>query len=180
MTAPVLTDSPPLPIKIKRRLRYYCIKKPQDAFWIEEAQVNGVKFDQLTVDLSNWFIRGYEVKVGRGDFLQDRKWQNYLPYVNQFWFCTPPALVGPSEIPDGIGLLEYHDDTGSLTIMKKARVLQPVFLQRDLGSEFVIRLMKSFIRDVSWRASNAYVRCECGKSVNVGDARGVMGQYVSL
>lgn len=75
----------PMPVKIKRRLRYYCIKNVQDAFWIEEAEVNGIHFDQLTVDLSSWFVRGFEVKVSRADFVQDLKWQNYLPYVNQFF-----------------------------------------------------------------------------------------------
>lgn len=74
-----------LPKKIKQRLRYWSIKNEPDAFWLEEAEVNGVKFDQLTVDLSTWFVRGFEIKIQRGDFLGDRKWQNYLPYVNQFF-----------------------------------------------------------------------------------------------
>lgn len=170
----------PWPTRIKRRLRYWSIKNAQDAFWMEEAEINGVRFDQLTVDLSSWIIRGFEVKVSRSDFQSDRKWQNYLPYVNQFYFATVPDVIKPEELPDGIGLLEYHDHSGILYPVKKAKKLQPVFLRRDLGSEFVIKLMQGFIRDVNWRASNAHVRCECGKSTSVLEARRFGSIHISL
>lgn len=45
-----------------------------------------------------------EVKSGVADFRADRKWPEYQPYCDGFWFAVAPAFpVGL--IPDGCGLL---------------------------------------------------------------------------
>ena len=48
----------------------------------------------------------YETKVSRSDFLNDNKWQQYLPHCNQFWFVTAPGICQKREIPQGAGWME--------------------------------------------------------------------------
>jgi len=59
------------------------------------------------VMLKSWansnFI-GYEVKVDRGDFVNDNKWPKYLPYCNSFYFVCPKDVIKESEVPEGVGL----------------------------------------------------------------------------
>jgi hypothetical protein len=61
---------------------------------------------------------GYEVKVYRGDFLQDNKWHNYLPYCNEFYFACPWGLIQPDELPPEAGLL-WRSKTGTRLYSKK-------------------------------------------------------------
>jgi hypothetical protein len=52
----------------------------------------------------------YEVKVSRGDFLgklkQPLKRRMGMRYSNEFYFLTPPGLVGVTEVPVDCGLIE--------------------------------------------------------------------------
>lgn len=48
---------------------------------------------------------GYEVKVSRSDFLQDRKWPSYLPVCHELYFVCPAKLIAPEELPPDVGLL---------------------------------------------------------------------------
>lgn len=48
----------------------------------------------------------YEIKTSRSDFLNDRKWRNYLPYCNEFYFVAPNGLIDAKELPPEAGLLE--------------------------------------------------------------------------
>ena len=38
----------------------------------------------------------YEIKVSRSDFLNDKKYQHYFPYCNEFYFVCPPKLIQPN------------------------------------------------------------------------------------
>lgn len=48
---------------------------------------------------------GYEIKVTRRDFMQDEKWQRYLPVCRQFYFVCAPGVCEPREVPKEAGLL---------------------------------------------------------------------------
>ncbi len=63
---------------------------------------------------------GYEIKVSRQDFLRDDKWRNYLPMCNQLYFVAPRGLIDPSELGDGVGLLEASKNLKRLMIKRKA------------------------------------------------------------
>ena len=65
-------------------------------------------------------ITGYEIKVSRGDFLQDSKWHLYLQYCNEFYFVVPAGLIDKGELPDNVGLIYYYPKTGTLKKRKKA------------------------------------------------------------
>jgi len=59
----------------------------------------------------------YEVKISRGDFLNEVKHplkrRIGLRYSNEFYFVTPPGLVGTSEVPAECGVIEAGRATAS-------------------------------------------------------------------
>lgn len=62
----------------------------------------------------------YEIKTSRSDFLNDEKWQRYLPLCNQFYFVCPSGVIRPEELSAQAGLL-WASKTGTrLTTKKKA------------------------------------------------------------
>lgn len=81
-----------------------------------------LKFDGLAIKRSYTrpCITGYEIKVSRGDFLQDAKWHLYLQYCNEFYFVVPAGLISKEEVPDNVGLIYYYPETGTLRKKKKA------------------------------------------------------------
>lgn len=76
---------------------------------------------------------GYEVKVSRADFLQDKKWQNYLPVCNVFYFVSPPGVINKEDLPDGIGL--YHVVGNGLKCVKRAK-------KREFDKEAVFEVLQ--------------------------------------
>lgn len=77
-----------------------------------DAVVIPRRWDRLVVTV-------YEIKVSRGDFLQDEKWPEYLPWCNRFLFATPRGLLTGEEKADlegrGVGLVEVRPWGGRLT-----------------------------------------------------------------
>jgi len=74
---------------------------------------------------------GYEIKVSRSDFLNDRKWQSYLPYCNEFYFVSPFKLILPSEIPADVGLL-WLSSTGTRLFTKKKAPYRQIIIPEEL------------------------------------------------
>lgn len=50
-------------------------------------------------------ITGYEIKVSKSDFRNDKKWPHYLPLCNEFYFVCPKGLITPEELPAEAGLI---------------------------------------------------------------------------
>lgn len=69
---------------------------------------------------SNPLITGYEIKISRGDFTQDKKWPGYLPFCNEFYFVTPAGLVTVDEIPEGVGLIWTTKNGRGLRVQKNS------------------------------------------------------------
>lgn len=63
----------------------------------------------------------YEIKVDRGDFLNDNKFHNYLQFCNEFYFVCPSKLILPNEIPDDCGLMWISSTGTRLYTKKKAK-----------------------------------------------------------
>lgn len=76
---------------------------------------------------------GYEVKVSRGDFMQDDKWQGYLPYCHEFNFVAPPGVIEPGELPEGIGL--YVTSKNGTRLFRKRKAAR-----RDIDIDISIYL----------------------------------------
>jgi len=101
------------------------IKHSKDVF-VSECKV-GPSQGHMCPRMDGWAMRkswanpsfiGYEVKVSRGDFVQDQKWRVYLKYCNQFYFVCPTGLIKKEELPNDTGLI-YLSKTGSKLFIKK-------------------------------------------------------------
>ncbi len=55
---------------------------------------------------------GYEIKISRGDFVRDDKWESYLPYCHRFYFVCPRGMIRPKELVNpNVGLIYYNPDS---------------------------------------------------------------------
>ena len=70
---------------------------------------SGCRFDIVGVKSREGIVKIIEVKSHRRDFETDHKWEKYLDYATHFYFAAPAGVILPSELPDGIGLIEYSN-----------------------------------------------------------------------
>ncbi len=102
--------------------------KHADAVFVEECAMgsrqNGCRRLDAWVLLKTWSpftTIGYEVKNSRGDFLQDRKWQEYLIACHEFNFVCPAKLIAPEELPAEVGLLWTAGESRLITKRRAVR-----------------------------------------------------------
>lgn len=111
---------------IKKALEVHCIKD----FFMTEVKDGPTQIDQHELKIldamsiaKSWVhpcIKGFEVKVSRGDFLRDPKWYTYFPLVNEFYMVCPQGMIERSEIPTTCGLLWYRPKSGTILTKQKA------------------------------------------------------------
>lgn len=100
-----------------------------------------------------WHRRAIEIKVARSDFLHEL--DNYAKsewareHFHEFYFCSPPDIIKPDEVPEGCGL--YHTRGDSIVTKKKAMRHIP-----KTTDELVAALMRSAEKAMS----SAYERAE--------------------
>ena len=178
----VLPPRTPSAAALANMCRLYGIRNEQDCVHLEEYAFGDMRLDMLTVDLQTHYIRGYEVKVQRRDFLRDEKWHLYLRFVNYFYFVVPQGLIRGRELPDEVWLLEYRieeprrhtttdygrprDEKGALpthtqilgypeaklAVAKKGKRLQPRFTRETYTEHFFHRVIMDYVRKLRWRA----------------------------
>lgn len=165
--------------EIRKHLRYFGINHEPDALWINEFSIGSFRYDMLTLDLRSWLVRGYEVKISHDDFAGDKKWHNYLPHVNHFFFAAPAGVISPRELPPEVGLVEAlrADDGGlELRLAKRSRILQPCFARRTLGEDHVVRLLTRYLRDINWREMRMGHCRYCGRQLEVDGRQGTIAR----
>ena len=81
---------------------------------------NMQRFDAWVMERSWVNLRtiGYEIKISRNDFLQDKKWRGYLPFCHIFYFICPWGLIQPEEIDGDAGLC-WISKNGKRIFIKK-------------------------------------------------------------
>ena len=105
---------------VKTALENYC--QENRLIGVQEASTPGHRFDFWWMR-SSWTkpeTAGVEIKVSRGDFLADKKWQHYLPYCEKFYFACPEGLIQDSEISEGVGLI-WVTESGAVSFQKRAK-----------------------------------------------------------
>ncbi len=65
-------------------------------------------------------FKGYEIKVSRQDFLQDKKWPQYMQLCHRFYWACPTGLIDKSEIDPQAGLVYVNEKTGRVHTRKAA------------------------------------------------------------
>lgn len=76
-----------------------------DGLYINEFTWRGLRIDAVLVDYHQRKVRGFEIKVSREDFLQDKKWQLYSQFCSELSIVCPAELLQPEEIKSPFGLL---------------------------------------------------------------------------
>ncbi len=101
-----------------------------------------VRFDAILVNCHKKYIRGFEFKVNRSDFLQDKKWKKYIKYCNTFSFVCPPGIIKKEEVEKGIGLVYVsageHPNWPNIQWIKKAKA-------REVDREVYIKVITNML-----------------------------------
>lgn len=118
----------------KRRLDSYRASRfactPQIDFWV------------MVKSWTDYNVLAFEIKMSRGDWLQDRKFPEYWDACNKFYLATPQGLLKPEEIerlPAQVGLVEAFKNEKGIRPIKEsyrmnvdidARVFRAILMNR--------------------------------------------------
>ncbi len=101
-------------------------------FLVEQLMPNGTYVDAFALNCyaSKGFKRvAYEIKVSRGDFLNEHKHPNKrtagMEYSHEFYFAAPAGMLDRLDIPEGCGLLEVQTDGSTRIALKPPKKEQP-------------------------------------------------------
>ena len=92
--------------KIHRYFSDYGKRNP--TIGIFQLGIHNCIFDCILVNCHHQKIRGFEFKVSRSDFLNDKnngKWKKYLRWCHTFTWVCPEGLIQVDEIEKPAGLL---------------------------------------------------------------------------
>ena len=96
-----------------------------------------IDFWAIKRDWANSCMWGYEIKVNRSDFLNDKKWMKYLSICNEFYFVCPQKLIDPMEAPENAGLL-WVSTTGTRVYTKKKAPYREINPPLDLFKHIIL------------------------------------------
>ncbi len=94
--------------------------------YVPEFTFQGVRIDALVVDTRTRWIRGFEIKTNRADFLQDDKWIFYSEFCSSLSFACPADLIKKEKVKSPFGLLYLHSSNKLEWVRKPKR-----FQRRD-------------------------------------------------
>ena len=88
-------------------------------------------------------IAAFEIKISRNDFLSDKKWVDYLPLCNEFYWVCPTGLISKDEVDERAGLIYVSDQGGCRTVKRAVyrdvdpdpHMLLYLLLWRETGQE---------------------------------------------
>lgn len=106
-----------------------------------------LRFDALLINCRKQYIRGFEFKSSRADFLSDKKWHKYLKYCNTFSFVCPPDVIKKGELPKGVGLVHIQPHDTSYVIIDRIHNSKSKPVHQDIYIELIRgMLMKAKFR----------------------------------
>lgn len=141
--------------EVKSALLQYCANYQLLA--VLEASTPARRFDM-------WWMKpsqrkqdtvGVEIKVSRADFLGDKKWPEYLPYCEKFYFACPAGLIQPDELAKGIGLIWVHEG-GAMSIQRGAR-------RRDIPQGNLVQMLCRVIMKLHFKPEEPCPDCAKGE-----------------
>lgn len=91
--------------------------------YVPEFTYGPMRIDAAIVDVSKRWIRGFEIKLTRSDFLRDEKWQTYTEFCSSLSIVCPEGLIRQEEVPLPFGLL-YVRENGSVRWPRKPKRFQ--------------------------------------------------------
>ncbi len=99
--------------------KYVCVRQCKTGPTVYSNGLGIIDFWVMSKSWAHQTTIGHEIKVSRSDFLNDHKWQNYLPYCNELYFVVSSLDVArPEEMPADAGLM-VCSQTGNVIYTKK-------------------------------------------------------------
>ena len=80
--------------------------------YVPEFTYGGRRIDAAVIDVSKRWIRGFEIKMSRSDWLRDEKWQEYSRFCSSLSVVCPEGLIQADEIDSPFGLLWIMNEQG--------------------------------------------------------------------
>ncbi len=74
-------------------------------FIVPEYTYGDLRIDAIIINTQKKWVRGYEIKVSRNDFLNDEKWQLYSTFCSSLSVVCPFGLINKEDINKPFGLL---------------------------------------------------------------------------
>lgn len=90
--------------------------------YVPEFSYGGRRIDAAIIDTSKRWIRGFEIKVSRSDYLRDEKWQEYAEFCSSLSIVCPEGLIAKDEVPDPFGLLHVLGSPGLTSDLRNVSV----------------------------------------------------------
>jgi len=73
--------------------------------YIPEFTWDDLRIDAIMIDVKHRWIRGFEIKTSRGDWLKDNKWTEYSKFCSSLCVVCPEGLIQKEEIEKPFGLI---------------------------------------------------------------------------
>lgn len=143
---------------IKRYFRYV---NSGECFSMFETGLDGNRFDMIRIHPRKQYIRIFEFKSCRQDFISDKKWQNYLKYCHTFTFVSPREVIKKEDVPKSIGLLWVY----KWKHKKQVRIDNEWMVggqwikrprKRDVETEILLRLAFMLVNRTIWRKEDVF------------------------
>jgi hypothetical protein len=75
------------------------------SIYVPEYTHRELRIDAIVINIAKRWIRGFEIKISRTDWLQDDKWVLYSQFCSSLSIVCPEDLIKPNEIEKPFGLL---------------------------------------------------------------------------
>jgi hypothetical protein len=79
--------------------------------YIPEFTWGDLRIDGIRIDTKHRWIRGYEIKVNKQDFIKDKKWVEYSKFCSSLCIVCPEHLIQKEEIEKPFGLIWVCKDS---------------------------------------------------------------------
>lgn len=126
-------------------------------FSMFETGLNSLRFDLIRVDPYRRYVRIFEFKSCRQDFVSDNKWQKYLPYCHTFTFVCPIGVIQKDDLPSGIGLLSIYKwkwKQNERWILNSEWIKRPK--KRDVDQGVLLNLAFMLVHRTIWRKDDVF------------------------
>lgn len=126
-------------------------------FSMFETGLDRCRFDLIRIDPHRQYVRIFEFKSCRADFVSDKKWQKYLKYCHTFTFVCPKEVIKKEDLPAGIGLLwiyQWKWKESDKWLLDSEWVKRPQ--RREINQNTLLRLAFMIVSRVRWRKDDMF------------------------
>ena len=144
--------------------RYFRYSNSGPFFTMFETGLDNNRFDMIRIDPRRQYIRIFEFKSCRQDFVSDKKWQNYLKYCHTFTFVSGREVIKKEDVPKSIGLLWVykwkHKNQYPLLRTENNWMVDGQWVRRprkrDVNTDILLKLAFMLVYRTIWRKEDVF------------------------